>query len=63
MIFSRLKAMGADWVYHFPALGIVELPSRDDDRVSSAPGYSVSESAIAEVNAKRRSRGGSEFLR
>jgi hypothetical protein len=54
MIFSRLKAVGADWVYHFPALGIVELPSRDDDRVSSAPGYSLSESAIAEVNAKRR---------
>jgi hypothetical protein len=24
MIFSRLKAVGADWVYHFPELGIVE---------------------------------------
>jgi hypothetical protein len=48
-----LIALGADWVYHFPALGIVELPSRDDDRVSSAPGYSLSESAIADVNAKR----------
>jgi len=54
MIFSRLKAVGADWVYHFPELGIVELPSKDDDRAPSAPGYSVSQSAIAELNAQRR---------
>jgi hypothetical protein len=37
MIFSRLKAVGADWVYHFPELGIAELPSRDDDPAPSAP--------------------------
>jgi hypothetical protein len=54
MIFSRLKAVGADWVYHFPELGLVELPSRDDDPAPLAPGYSVSESAIAEVQAQRR---------
>ena len=54
MIFSRLKAVGADWVYHFPDLGIVELPSRDDDPAPSVPGYSVSQSAVAELNAQRR---------
>jgi hypothetical protein len=54
MIFSRLRAAGGDWVYHFPELGIVELPSRDDDPALSAPGYSVSQSAVAELNAQRR---------
>ena len=54
MIFSRLKAVGADWVYHFPQLGLVELPSHRDDRAPSAPGYSVSQSAVAELNAQRR---------
>jgi hypothetical protein len=53
-IFSRLKAVGADWVYHFPELGLVELPSRDDDRDPSAPGYSVSQGAVAELDAQRR---------
>jgi hypothetical protein len=54
MIFSRLKAVGADWIYHFPELGVVELPSRNDDRATSAPGYSVSQSAVAELDAQRR---------
>jgi hypothetical protein len=54
MIFSRLKAVGADWVYHFPELGIVELPSRDDDLAPSGAGYSVSQSAVAELNAQHR---------
>jgi hypothetical protein len=54
VIFRRLKAVGADWVYHFPELRIVELPSRDAEPASSAPGYSVSQSAVAEVNAQRR---------
>lgn len=54
MIFSRLKAVGADWVYHFPELGIVELPSRKDDLTPSAPAYSVSQSAVAELNAQHR---------
>lgn len=54
MIFSRLKAVGADWIYHFPQLGLVELPSQHDDRAPSAPGYSVSQSAVAELNAQRR---------
>jgi hypothetical protein len=56
MIFSRLKAIGADWINHFPELGIVELPSKDDDRASSAPGYSVSQSAAAELNLNARRR-------
>ena len=30
-------------VYHFPELGIVELPSRDDDSAPLAPGHSVSQ--------------------
>jgi hypothetical protein len=54
MIFSRLRAVGADWVYHFPELGIVELPSRDEEPAPSAPGYSVSQSAVAELNAQHR---------
>jgi hypothetical protein len=53
MIFSRLKVVGADWVYHFPELGIVEVPSGDDDSALSARGYSVSQSAIAELDAQR----------
>jgi hypothetical protein len=54
MIFSRLKAVGANWVYHFPELGIVELPSRDDEPTASAAGYSISQGAVAELNAQRR---------
>jgi hypothetical protein len=30
LIFRRLKAAGADWVYHFPEIGIVELARADD---------------------------------
>jgi hypothetical protein len=54
MIFSRLKAVGADWVYHFPELGIVEFSSMDGASAPSRPGYSVSQVAIAELNAQRR---------
>ena len=54
MIFSRLKTVGADWIYHFPELGIVEFPPKEDDRAPSAPGYSVSQGALAELNAERR---------
>lgn len=54
MIFTRLKAMGADWFYHFPELGVVELTSADNDSAPLASGYSVSQSAIAELDAQRR---------
>jgi len=54
MIFSRLRAMGADWIYHFPEIGLVELPSKNDGRTPSAPGYSVSQGAVTELNGQRR---------
>jgi hypothetical protein len=51
MIFRRLHALGADWVYHFPQLYLVELPTRHDPHRSS--GYSVTESAAAALKAQR----------
>ena len=54
MIFRRLKAVGADWVYHFPELGIVELAPADDDADKSDKRYSVSQSAVAELEAQQR---------
>lgn len=53
MIFRRLKALGADWVYHFPQLGIVELTPPDDPE-QPATKYSVSQGAVAELNAQQR---------
>jgi hypothetical protein len=53
MIFSRLKAIGADWAYSFPELGIVELPSGHADSASPRSGYSVSEGAVAELDVQR----------
>jgi hypothetical protein len=53
MIFRRLKAAGADWVYHFPEIGIVELARADDvDKAGAA--YSVSRAAVAELEAQKR---------
>ena len=54
MIFRRLKAMDADWVYHFPELGIVELVSNDDDADKPDKPYSVSQAAVAELDAQTR---------
>jgi hypothetical protein len=54
MIFRRLKAAGADWVYHFPELGIVELGSADDDTDEPNKEYSVSQAAVAELEAQQR---------
>jgi hypothetical protein len=59
MIFRRLKAMGADWVYRFPELGMVELTPADDDPEQPASRYSVSQGAVAELNAQQRRAGGS----
>jgi len=53
MIFRRLKSLGADWVYHFPELGLVEFAPADD-RDKSGEGYSVSQAALAEVEAQKR---------
>lgn len=54
MIFRRLKAVGADWVYHFPELGIVELTPADDDKEKPEKSYSVSQAAVAELGAQQR---------
>src|SRR6266540_720122 len=53
MIFRRLRSLGADWVYYFPQLYLAELVSGDFG-AEQAAGYSVSESAIAELNAQKQ---------
>jgi hypothetical protein len=53
MIFRRLRALGADWVYHFPQILLTELPTRepgDDDPAA----YSVSKATVAELEAQKR---------
>jgi hypothetical protein len=52
MIFRRLKALGADWIYHFPELGLVEFEPTEDRPEGPIAGYSVSDGAIAEVKAQ-----------
>ena len=53
MIFRGLKDVGADWVYHFPELGIVDLgPVDDTDKPDKK--YSVSDAAVAELEAQKR---------
>lgn len=53
MIFRRLKSAGADWVYHFPELALVDLaPLRMDPEPPT--GYSASEGAVAELKAQQR---------
>jgi hypothetical protein len=53
MIFRRLTMVGADWVYHFPEIGIVELaPADDTDKAGDR--YSVSQAAVAELEAEQR---------
>ena len=53
MIFRRLKAVGADWVYHFPEIYLTELPVLQRDDEAEAP-YSVSDAALAELEAQKR---------
>jgi hypothetical protein len=54
MIFRRLTMAGADCVYHFPKIGVVELPAADDtDKAGDT--YSVSQAAaVAELEAQQR---------
>jgi hypothetical protein len=54
MIFRRLKALGADCVYHFPELGLVELAPLEEDPEQTPASYSVSEGAVAELQAQPR---------
>jgi hypothetical protein len=53
LIFRRVKALDADWVYRFPELGILELTPPDDPE-QPATKYSVSQGAVAELNAQQR---------
>lgn len=54
MIFRRLHAAGANWIYHFPELGLVDLTPLHDEPNPSEAGYSVVDSARAELDAQRR---------
>lgn len=54
MIIRRLKAAGTDWVYHFPEVGIVELEPVDDDTDKPVKEDSVSQAAVAELEAQQR---------
>ena len=55
MIFSRLKAQGADWEYHFPQLGVVDLsPFREALEQKKPEEYSPSESFGKEQEERER---------
>ena len=53
MIFRRLRALGADWVYHFPQLGLVDVGALRDDE-ESLTRYSPTEALAAERAARER---------
>jgi len=54
MIFRRLKALGADWVYHFPELGIVDLSGLAGEDEDEPGEYSPSEAFGKEQEEKER---------
>ena len=55
MIFSRLKALDADWEYHFPELAVVDLsPLRQQLESSKPEDYSPSEAFAAEQVERER---------
>ncbi len=53
MIFRRIRALGGDWVYHFPELGLVDLSGLRPDSDSFAR-YSPNEALAAERKAQKR---------
>ena len=53
MIFRRIRALGGDWVYHFPELGLVDFGGLRPDWESLAR-YSPSEALAAERKAQKR---------
>src|SRR6266536_4145639 len=53
MIFRRIKALGGDWVYHFPELGLVDLSGLRPDSDSFAR-YSPNEALAAERKTQKR---------
>ena len=61
IIFRRLHAVGADWIYHFPELYMVELPARNSNRKTSGR-YSVAKGA-AETLKSQRDRAALDRLR
>jgi hypothetical protein len=55
MIFHRLKALGADWEFHFPELGIVDLsPLRETLEKPKPEEYSPSEAFGKEQEERER---------
>jgi hypothetical protein len=52
MIFRRLHAMGADWIYHFPEIHVVDL-SMFKAVDESAAGYSPTRGAAAELEVRK----------
>jgi len=55
MIFRRLKALGADWEFHFPQLGIVDLsPLRETLEKQKPDEYSPSEAFGKEQEERER---------
>lgn len=55
MIFRRLKALGADWEFHFPELGIVDLsPLRETLKKQKLEEYSPSEAFGKEQEKRER---------
>ncbi len=52
MIFRRLHAIGADWIYHFPEIHVVDLSAykTEDD---ATLGYSPTRCAVAELEARK----------
>jgi len=51
MIFRRLRSLGADWVYHFPEIGLLDLGSLRTE-VGLPTSYSASEALAAELKAR-----------
>jgi len=53
MIFRRLRALGTEWVYHFPEIHLIDVRGLRAEDEGARP-YSVSQGAVAEVEAQKR---------
>ena len=53
MIFGRLRSLGADWMYHFPEIGLVDLGPLGTD-AELPTGYSPSQALAAELKERER---------
>lgn len=54
MIFRRLEAIGADWIYHFSELAVVDLTPLREQLNQPGGTYSVTAGAVAELGASER---------